>query len=80
VPEALYHYRYNSGSVSAGRAAEQARAYRAIRLLAAARRSGAPEDVAGALANAGSPNALEALLKQAEHLMLAGDYGRAWTS
>ena len=80
LPEALYHYRYTGGSVSAGRAAEQMRAHRAIQRLGAARQSGEPEDVAVALAEAGSPNALDALLKQADHLMLAGDYRRAWSS
>ena len=34
LAEPLYHYRYTSGSVSAGRAAEQARAHRAIQRLA----------------------------------------------
>jgi hypothetical protein len=80
LPEALYHYRYTSGSVSAGRAAEQAQAHRAIQRLGVMRRSGAPEDVAGALAHAASPDSLDALLKQADHLMLAGDYRRAWSS
>ena len=41
LAEPLYHYRYTSGSVSAGRAAEQARAHRAIQRLAAARANGA---------------------------------------
>ncbi len=80
LSEALYHYRYASGSVSAGRAAEQAQAHRAIQRLGAARLRGEREDVARALAEAGTaapPDSIEVLLKQADHLMLAGDYGRA---
>ena len=46
LAEPLYHYRYTSGSVSAGRAEEQARAHRAIQLLAASRQRGEPEDIA----------------------------------
>jgi len=80
LTEALYHYRYTSGSVSAGRAEEQAQAHRAIARLGTARRRGEREDVAGALAEAAggsSRQALGVLLKQADHLMLAGDYRRA---
>jgi tetratricopeptide (TPR) repeat protein len=78
--DALYHYRYASGSVSASRAGEQAQAHRAIQRLGAARLQGEREDAAGALAEAGiatTPESLDALLKQADHLMLAGDYRRA---
>ena len=82
LSEPLYHYRYSVGSVSASRAAEQAAAHRAARLLAKARRRGEPEDVARAMAtSSGSAescgSAFRAALKQADHLMLAGDYGRA---
>ena len=84
LAEPLYHYRYTSGSVSSGRAAEQARAHRAIQLLADARQRGEPEDVAGelaaALASAGDEHSIGALLKQADHLMLAGVYRHAWTA
>ena len=80
LAEPLYHYRYTSGSVSAGRAAEQARAHRAIQLLAAARQRGETEDVVGALAAAGDERSFGAHLKQADHLMLAGDYRHAWTA
>ena len=80
LEEPLYHYRYTSGSVSAGRAREQARAHRAIQRLAAARRSGEREDIARALEEAGNTRPLGALLKQADHLMLAGDYRRAWAA
>jgi len=83
LAEPLYHYRYTSGSVSARRAEEQAWAHRAIQRLAAARRSGEPEDIAGALAdaaNSDAPGALHTFLKQADHLMLAGDYRRAWAA
>ena len=78
LAEPLYHYRYTSGSVSAGRAQEQSRAHRAIQQLAAARRNGQQEDPAAALAEAGNAPLLAPLLKQADHLMLAGDYRRAW--
>jgi glycosyltransferase involved in cell wall biosynthesis len=77
LAEALYHYRYTSGAVSARRAGEQARADRAIQRLAVARRNGQKEDIAGALAETESVNESGALLKQADHLMLAGDYRRA---
>jgi glycosyltransferase involved in cell wall biosynthesis len=82
LAEALYHYRYASSSVSAGRALEQALAHRAIRELAASRGRGEREDVAVALAHARSemaqaPAGDRALLKQADHCMLAGEYRRA---
>jgi hypothetical protein len=77
LAEPLYHYRYTSGSVSAGRAGEQACAQRAIQRLAAARARGEQEDVARELAGPQNTLALDALLKQADHLMLAGDYRRA---
>jgi len=80
LAEPLYHYRYTSGSVSAGRAEEQARAHCAIQRLAIARRSGEREDVARALAEAGDAGGLGPLLKQADHVMLAGDYRRAWAA
>jgi glycosyltransferase involved in cell wall biosynthesis len=77
--EPLYHYRYSAQSVSAERAAEQARAHAAARLLAEARYRGEPEDVAGAwaVAEAHARDLLPAALKQADHLMLAGRYRRA---
>jgi hypothetical protein len=79
LAQPLYHYRYASGAVSAGRAEEQARAHRAARKLAEARRGGQPENVAQALADAAreiaaGPGAFRAALKQADHRMLAGDY------
>jgi glycosyltransferase involved in cell wall biosynthesis len=83
LADALYHYRYTSGSVSASRAEEQIRAHGAIQRLAAARREGQPEDIARELAQAGNTSAMRAwdvLLKQADHLMLAGDYRRAWAA
>ena len=80
LAEPLYHYRYTSGSISASRAVEQARAHRAIQRLAAARQRGEPEDVAGALAAAGDDGSMGALLKQADHLMLAGAYGQSWAA
>jgi len=82
LEEALYHYRYSKGSVSARRAEEQARAHRAAQRLARARRRGETEDVRAALeADAGrrgeAREAFRARLKQADHLMLAGAYRRA---
>lgn len=82
LPEPLYHYRYTSGSISAGRAADQLRAHHAIRMLAEARQRGEPEEpgaalaIATALLDSGS-GVFRALLKQADHSMLAGDYGKA---
>jgi len=70
--EALYHYRYGHGSVSALRAGEQARAQIAARRLARARRDGDAEDVAGAFEGAHADWGTE--LKQADHVLLAGGY------
>ncbi len=83
LAEPLYHYRYSAGSVTAARAAEQARVHLAARRLAEARRRGEPEDVEAALRQAAEQIAdgggsLRAALKQADHRMLAGDYGEAW--
>jgi glycosyltransferase involved in cell wall biosynthesis len=80
LAEPLYHYRYTSSSVSAGRGVEQACAHRAILRLAAARQNREPEDIGAALAASGGEHSLGALLKQADHLMLAGDYRHAWTA
>jgi glycosyltransferase involved in cell wall biosynthesis len=81
LPDAYYHYRFTPGSVSAARAAEQALAHSAARVLAAARQRGEPEDVEEALQIARSAPAtassFRASLKQADHLMLAGEYARA---
>jgi glycosyltransferase involved in cell wall biosynthesis len=85
LPQALYHYRYSAGSVSAGRAAEQAVVHRAVARLAKARRHGEPEDIDGALIQArkelaGGAAGVRARLKQADHLMLAGAYGSAFAA
>jgi hypothetical protein len=81
LAEALYHYRFTPGSVSAARAVEQALAHGAARVLAAARQRGEPEDIEEALQVARSAPAasssFRASLKQADHLMLAGEYARA---
>ena len=79
LPEPLYHYRYTNVSVSAARAQEQARAHRTIQRLAAARRAGEPEQAIPALAQPAAGEEAQALLKQADHRMLAGDYRGAWT-
>ncbi len=81
LSEPLYHYRFTAGSVSAGRAVEQGQAHRAIRALAAARARGGAEDASQALAEAQAEmigdSGYRALLKQADHCMLAGEYGQA---
>jgi len=81
----LYHYRYVSGAVSAARAAEQARAQRAARRLAASRQRGEPENAWAALAedaaslrNLPEEEGFRAALRQADHLLLAGEYAHAW--
>lgn len=76
LTEVLYHYRYTSGSISARRAADQARVHRAARILAAARRRGETEDLRAALAPGDrfAPDAFRAALKQADHFMLAGNF------
>ncbi|MEI9811420.1 MAG: glycosyltransferase [Acidobacteriota bacterium] len=77
----LYHYRYTGGSVSANKAAEQLRAHDAIRVLAAARQRGESQEPSLALARSSAVDnghgLVRALLKQADHCMLAGDYRRA---
>ena len=80
LDRALYHYRYTSDSVSGQRASEQARAQRAAQRLALARRRGERENAAAALADseADGPARFAAALRQADRLMLAGEYGRAW--
>lgn len=83
--EPLYHYRYTSGSISASKASEQLKAHNAIRSLAAARARGEQEDPLVALAQAtaqleAGTGVFRALLKQADHLMLAGDYWGAGRS
>jgi hypothetical protein len=84
LDEVLYHYRYTRGSISAQRAADQARTHRAAQLLAASRRTGQAEDVREALQTVEKETAGQSFrpaLKQADHLMLAGDFsgaGRAY--
>jgi glycosyltransferase involved in cell wall biosynthesis len=79
LPQPLYHYRYTKGSISAGRATEQLHAHNTIQRLARARFNGSTEDPIAELdrvaqeLNAGS-GIYRALLKQADHLMLAGEY------
>jgi glycosyltransferase involved in cell wall biosynthesis len=79
LDQALYHYRYSSGAVSAQRAEDQARVHRAARTLARARQLGEAEDIGAALraADATFSDAFRARLKQADHLMLAGDFSGA---
>jgi glycosyltransferase involved in cell wall biosynthesis len=72
----LYHYRYSGASVSANKAIEQMLAHQAARILAEARQRGESEDVGAALRCSGG-DPLRALLKQADHLLLAGEYRRA---
>ncbi len=77
LDQPLYHYRYSARSVSALRASEQTSATRAARLLAEMRRRGEPEDIDAALRSASAEESFRASLKQADHVMLAGRYGRA---
>jgi glycosyltransferase involved in cell wall biosynthesis len=76
LDEVLYHYRYRGGAVSAQRAADQERVFQAVRILAAARQRGELEDISAALKRT-SPDPFRAALKQADHLMLAGDFSGA---
>jgi glycosyltransferase involved in cell wall biosynthesis len=76
LDEVLYHYRYNSGAISAQKAADQERVFQAARILAAARQKGELEDISAALEGT-CPDAFRASLKQADHLMLAGDFSGA---
>jgi glycosyltransferase involved in cell wall biosynthesis len=77
LDEVLYHYRYSGGAVSAQRAADQERAHQAAQTLAAARQRGEIEDIPAALRAAAGSDAFRASLKQADHLMLAGDFSGA---
>lgn len=80
LQEVLYHYRYTAASISARRAADQARVFAAAQALALARRRGEAENIPAALECAATPissGALRASLKQADHFMLAGDFAGA---
>jgi glycosyltransferase involved in cell wall biosynthesis len=82
LEEPLYHYRFSAGSISVRRAVEQGRAHRAAQMLARARRRGEPEDALAAFEAAidsgeQGAEAFRARLKQADHMMLAGEYRRA---
>jgi hypothetical protein len=82
LPAPLYHYRFRRAAVSAQRAAEQARVHKATQALGWARRMGVEADVEAALEEAGrqlqqTPEKVGSLLKQADHRLLAGDYGGA---
>jgi glycosyltransferase involved in cell wall biosynthesis len=79
LAEPLYHYRYWGGAVSARRAADQARGKRAAQILAEARRRGETEDAVAALAcPASDRDQMSAALRQADHLLLAGEYTGAF--
>lgn len=82
LPEPLYHYRYTSGSISSNRVVEQLQAHNAIRELARRRARGEPEDPVLELARAASemqsPSKMARVaMKQADHVMLAGNYRNA---
>jgi hypothetical protein len=82
LAEPLYHYRYTSSSISARRASDQLQVHIAIRNLAEARERGGPEDPQAEFVRARvdveSPAKItQAMMKQADHIMLAGDYRRA---
>ncbi|MEP7353730.1 MAG: glycosyltransferase [Acidobacteriota bacterium] len=79
LPEALYHYRYTRGSISAGKALEQLRSHDAIRHMAQARSRGERENSETVMRWVSEelergPGVYKALLKQVDHRMLAGDY------
>jgi hypothetical protein len=83
LDEVLYHYRYTGSAVSAQRAADQALVARATKNLAGARQRGETEDLLAALQEATGETfsgGFRALLKQADHLMLAGDFSGARTA
>jgi glycosyltransferase involved in cell wall biosynthesis len=83
LDQPLYHYRYTGGSVSANRAEQQLTAHGAIRQLARARQQGRMLDPSEALKQARAEigdGMVRALLKQADHLMLAGHYTEAGRS
>ena len=82
LEQPLYHYRYSATSISAGKAAEQAIAHGAAKRLAKARQQGNPEDANWAMQAVRQEMQQEEagyrpLLKQADHLMLAGAYKAA---
>ena len=78
LAEPLYHYRFTGGSVSAQKGREQAIAHTAARALALRRQRGQSENVNETVLSARRvfppEAALAGALKQADHLMLAGDY------
>jgi Glycosyl transferase family 2 len=80
LAEPLYHYRYTGGSVSVMRARDQAAVHTAAQILARRREMQQDEnDAARALAEARARLTdgggwHRAALKQADHLLLAGDY------
>lgn len=80
----LYHYRFRRSAVSAGRAAEQAAVHWETVALARARqrkKARVPaDDSADSAESCGLRETLGPLLKQADHRMLAGDYGGAGRS
>jgi glycosyltransferase involved in cell wall biosynthesis len=82
LPEVLYHYRFVAGAVSSRRAVEQAVAHRAVHLLHGARGTAGEDQVRCALRQAErwceEPHRrLDAPLRQADRMLLAGRYGTA---
>ena len=78
LDEVLYHYRFTAGSISARRAVDQARGFRAAQAMALARQAREPEATAlEAVCHGPEPDTLRATLKQADHFMLAGDFAGA---
>jgi glycosyltransferase involved in cell wall biosynthesis len=79
LPESLYHYRFTTTSISANKATAMSQSCRAIRLLGEARRRGELLPLETAVREAAAEmtsgsGVLRALLKQADHTMLAGNY------
>lgn len=82
LTEALYHYQYGAGSLSPRSAMQHSVARRAVQLLASSRRNGHEEDVSAALRQAErqcqqTAEKIDALLKQADWMLLAGHYRAA---
>lgn len=83
LPEVLYHYRFRRESISSQKAFEQAKVTKIARILAEMRQRGSNENYVEALRIAensvlGSDMKFKSVLKQADNLMLAGDYNRSF--
>lgn len=81
LPQVLYHHRFTGASISATRARDQATNRLLARRLASLRSQGLPEHVEEVRAEIDPKvDSITALLKQADHHLLAGEYARAFTA